>query len=377
MGAHVWWPAYLRDHLLPWRVAGWSPDFYAGFPAGQFYFPVPALMIIGLDVVIPYNVAFKLDHRARPGAPPDRRVRLRTRTARAEAHTGSVRGRVDVAAVLHRRPRDLATPPRRSRSTSASWAAPSRARSPGEYSFTIAVAFALLFLGALAMALRSRHHLWAPCGAPRRVPHEPPGRRDLRRVRCARGLAVPAPVEELHARRRDRRRRRAPERGVGPPTARDDLVHDRHAVRDDRRAGVDVHDRDAGPVLHRLPVPQVLLRTARLAAVPLGRIHPHRRSRSLPAVGFLRRSTFTLLVLTALCGLAFRFWSELGTHVWNLRLLSFWYLGIHLMMAIGVAELIRGAGWLAGRGWRLRGASRRGSPTSPTTTNPSRRAPTS
>jgi hypothetical protein len=69
-------------------------------------------------------------------------------------------------------------------------------------------------------------------------------------------------------------------------------------------------------------------------------------------VGFLRRSTFTVLVLTALCGLAFRFWSELGTHVWNLRLLSFWYLGIHLLMGIGVAELIRGGGWLAGRGWR-------------------------
>src|SRR3954447_12510922 len=44
--AHVWWPAYLRDHLLPWRLAGWSPDFYAGFPAGQFYFPLPALLIV-------------------------------------------------------------------------------------------------------------------------------------------------------------------------------------------------------------------------------------------------------------------------------------------------------------------------------------------
>ena len=42
-GAHVWWPAYLRDHLLPWRLAGWSPDYFAGFPAGQFYFPLPAL----------------------------------------------------------------------------------------------------------------------------------------------------------------------------------------------------------------------------------------------------------------------------------------------------------------------------------------------
>ncbi|MGE3620133.1 MAG: hypothetical protein AB7L84_06690, partial [Acidimicrobiia bacterium] len=34
MGAHVWGPAYLRDHLLPdLRVSGWTPDWYAGFPA--------------------------------------------------------------------------------------------------------------------------------------------------------------------------------------------------------------------------------------------------------------------------------------------------------------------------------------------------------
>ena len=47
-GAHVWWPAYLRDHLLPQgRIAGWAPDWFAGFPAGQFYFPFPALLIVG------------------------------------------------------------------------------------------------------------------------------------------------------------------------------------------------------------------------------------------------------------------------------------------------------------------------------------------
>ncbi|MET0275476.1 MAG: hypothetical protein ABW211_01370, partial [Acidimicrobiia bacterium] len=59
-GAHVWFPAFLRDHLLPWRLTGWSPDYYAGFPAGQFYFPFPALLVVGLDVVLPYNIAFKL-----------------------------------------------------------------------------------------------------------------------------------------------------------------------------------------------------------------------------------------------------------------------------------------------------------------------------
>ena len=33
MGAHVWGPAYIRDHLLPhWRLTGWTPDWYAGLP---------------------------------------------------------------------------------------------------------------------------------------------------------------------------------------------------------------------------------------------------------------------------------------------------------------------------------------------------------
>src|SRR5688572_8075936 len=32
-GAHVWGPAFLRDHLLPnWRFNGWSMDWYAGMP---------------------------------------------------------------------------------------------------------------------------------------------------------------------------------------------------------------------------------------------------------------------------------------------------------------------------------------------------------
>lgn len=61
MGAHVWAPAYLRDHLLPHgRITGWTPDWYAGFPALTFYFPLPSLAIVLLDVVLPYGIAFKL-----------------------------------------------------------------------------------------------------------------------------------------------------------------------------------------------------------------------------------------------------------------------------------------------------------------------------
>jgi hypothetical protein len=51
MGAHVWGPAFLRDHLLPeWRLSGWTPDWYAGFPAYQFYMVLPSLLIVALDV---------------------------------------------------------------------------------------------------------------------------------------------------------------------------------------------------------------------------------------------------------------------------------------------------------------------------------------
>jgi hypothetical protein len=47
MGAHVWGPAYLRDYLLPQgRLTGWTPDWYAGFPAFHFYMVVPALAIV-------------------------------------------------------------------------------------------------------------------------------------------------------------------------------------------------------------------------------------------------------------------------------------------------------------------------------------------
>jgi uncharacterized membrane protein len=62
MGAHVWAPAYMRDELLPrWRLTGWTPDWYAGFPAYHFYMVLPSLLIVVLDVLaLPYEVAFKL-----------------------------------------------------------------------------------------------------------------------------------------------------------------------------------------------------------------------------------------------------------------------------------------------------------------------------
>ena len=61
MGAHVWGPAFLRDHLLSnLRLSGWTMDWYSGFPIYRFYMVVPALFIVFLDVLLPYGIAFKL-----------------------------------------------------------------------------------------------------------------------------------------------------------------------------------------------------------------------------------------------------------------------------------------------------------------------------
>jgi hypothetical protein len=61
MGAHVWLPWFVEHDLLPhFRITGWTMDWYAGFPALTYYFPLPMLAIVALDVVLPYNIAFKL-----------------------------------------------------------------------------------------------------------------------------------------------------------------------------------------------------------------------------------------------------------------------------------------------------------------------------
>ena len=61
MGAHVWAPAYLRDHLLSnFKLSGWSMDWYSGLPIYRFYMVIPALMIVLLDVVLPYGIAIKI-----------------------------------------------------------------------------------------------------------------------------------------------------------------------------------------------------------------------------------------------------------------------------------------------------------------------------
>jgi hypothetical protein len=63
MGAHVWAPAFLRDHFLPnFQLSGWSMDWYGGLPLYRFYMVVPALAIVAVDALpmFSYGEAFKL-----------------------------------------------------------------------------------------------------------------------------------------------------------------------------------------------------------------------------------------------------------------------------------------------------------------------------
>src|SRR5579884_2333285 len=56
-GAHVALPAFMRDHLIPHgRLTGWDPQWYDGFPLFTFYFPLPSLLVVILNVVLPYDI---------------------------------------------------------------------------------------------------------------------------------------------------------------------------------------------------------------------------------------------------------------------------------------------------------------------------------
>ena len=60
-GAHVTLAQFLRSDLLPHgRLTGWDPGWYDGFPLYTFYFPLPGMLTVALNTFITYDVAFKL-----------------------------------------------------------------------------------------------------------------------------------------------------------------------------------------------------------------------------------------------------------------------------------------------------------------------------
>ena len=65
MGAHVWAPAFLRDHLLSnFQLSGWTMDWYGGLPLYRFYMVIPALAIVALGA---HRALGTLDHASAGG----------------------------------------------------------------------------------------------------------------------------------------------------------------------------------------------------------------------------------------------------------------------------------------------------------------------
>ncbi len=144
MGAHVWGPAYLRDELLGrFRITGWTPDWYAGFPAYHFYFPLPSLLIVLLDTVLPYTVAFKL-----------------------VTALGLVMLPVSAWAFGRLAGLPFPTPPLFALATvpfvfdrfHTIWGGNAAATLAGEFSFTISLCLALVYLGVVARGLTTGGH---------------------------------------------------------------------------------------------------------------------------------------------------------------------------------------------------------------------------
>jgi hypothetical protein len=141
MGAHVWLPAYIKRELLPHlRVFGWTMDWYAGFPALTYYFPLPMVAIAVISYVAPYDVVFKLVSVSGLVALPAACWAL-GRLARMRFPGPAC---LAIAAVAFLFGREFTIYGGNIASTMA-----------GEFSFSISLGFAVLFLGVVAGGLQS------------------------------------------------------------------------------------------------------------------------------------------------------------------------------------------------------------------------------
>lgn len=346
--AHVWWPAYLRDHLLPWRLAGWSPDFYNGFAAGQYYFPVPALLIVITDVILPYNIAFKLVTALGPILLPIAAY-VFGRGIRAPAPAPAAFA-VGATAFLFFTGDPGSSPMSQSIAFNQHIMGGTLASNlAGEFSFTLALAFALFFLGTLATALRTGRRQWLPAVLLALTV--------MSHLVVAIFAVVGALVVWLASR----------------------------PVRSFPRAAIIGTVGTLLTAVWVVPLAATLQYTTDMRYEPVGYCPAEPASCEgvatfgsylfpsylfepqsawpwewgayaliafavIGAVVTRRRSTILLVTLTALAGLLFRFWEDVqATPAWNLRFVPFWYLGIFLLMAAGLAEVVRGAAWLARR----------------------------
>ena len=326
MGAHVWFPAYLRDHLLPqWRLAGWAPDWFAGFPAGQFYFPLPALAVVLLDLVMPYDIAFKLITVSGVVLMP-LGAYVFGRGLRAPRPTPEL---FSIAAVLFLffKGATATTPALQTVAFNQGiMGGTLRSTLAGEFSFAIAITLALCFLGTFGAALDRRIRPWIPAAllAATVMSH----------VVVALFAIVGALVIVVTASRPVRRLPMAV--AVGAVGAAITACWSLPLVASFGYTANMRYEKLTDYATYLFPTngswvgpfPPFTWWVMGLAAVG-----------AVLGVVLRRRATVVLLITTVVFGVVFIVWPEL--HAWNLRFLPFWYFGLGLLAASAVGEGIR------------------------------------
>jgi hypothetical protein len=316
MGAHVWGPAYLRDHLLPsFRLTGWTPDWYAGFPAFQFYMLPPALLILLFDIVLPYGIAMKIVTVLGVVVLPICAYAM-GKLARLP-FPGPPMLAVAMVPFLF----DRGTSP------SAEWKIyggniPSTLA--GEYSFSISLALALLFFGYLARGLETGKH------------------RGLATVLLALSIlchAIPAFFALVG--------------GVVLVLMRLDRARVLYA------APILV----LGSLMTAFWSLPFVLRRGYLTDMGWEKLdkyqahllqHDQRWVFVLAIVGLVMSLVFRIRfgvfvgILAVLFAIAFRLDAAAPVHIWNARLLPFYYLCLYLLAGIGASEIMRSIAELIG-----------------------------
>jgi hypothetical protein len=341
MGAHVWAPWFLKNHLFPHgRISGWAPDWYDGFPALTYYFPGPYLAIALLSYVLPYGIAFKLVSVSGVLSLPLAAYAL-----------GRLLGMKFPGPPLLA----VATVPYLFDRYWTIWGGNIASTLAGEFSFSIGLSMALLFIGMFSYSLRTGRYRWlaalllagtvschiltgflAIAGAVLVWLLEP-GRR-----RLWRGLAIGATGLALMA------------WWLIPFAARLGYSNDMGWERSTAyMKGLfpflcNTHKTDSSINCPSYSVTHVY--TVHLEVVV-----------ALAAAGLIgglllrRRSTLLLAGIGVVFAGAFRFMQQ-GT-LWNARMLPFWYLSLYLVAATCIAESALAIGILFGKVPRADGSS--------------------
>jgi len=312
MGAHVWAPAYLRDHLLPsFRLAGWTPDWYAGFPAFQFYMIIPSLAIALLSYVIPYGVAFKLVAVSGVLSLPVAAWAF----GRLTRMPFPLPPLLAVGATMFLFDRSFSILGGNLASTLA-----------GEFAFSIALTFAVLYLGVLGRGLETgRYRGWAAVllaltGLCHLIPLFfalagtvvwlvlRPG------VARLKYLATMLPVGGLLT-----------AFWIVPFYLRSGYMNDMGWEKKTNYVNLLFERQKLDPQLVDAPGIKWVLALAAVGA--------------LLGIVFRRRSVVFWLAMAVVAALGFRFVPQ--ARLWNARLLPFYYLSLYLLAAAGVAEIGR------------------------------------